>query len=202
MPFFQDLIHVPDGMQSAAWLLRPIRESDAELDHEAVMESREFLRSWEQSSWPEDNFTIDANREDLRKMETRHATKESFSYTMVNLSGTQCLGCVYVFPIDATMIARAEKSAIDGAKWTDYAAAVYFWVRKSKLMDNLDRQLLNELGAWFERNWNLKNVLVVTNEQFEQQVAMIETAGLSFKFRINDPKAEGDFLAYELGKTE
>ncbi len=47
------------------------------------MESREFLRTWNQSTWPEDDFTVEANREDMVKMEQRHVDGEAFGYTMV-----------------------------------------------------------------------------------------------------------------------
>lgn len=199
---FQKLARVPSGMRTADLVLRPIREEDAELDHEAVMESRKFLRLWEQTSWPEDDFTVQANREDLKKLEKRHAARESFAYTVVNPSEKQCLGCVYIFPIGAEMLARAHISSVGGADWSDYAAAVYFWIRKSKLGDSLDRALLDRLGPWFAQDWNFDNVLIITNEQFEQQVAMIESKGLPLRFRINDPKAAGSFLGYEIVHSE
>ena len=202
MPFIHDAIHVPNGMRTNDFVLRPIREADAELDHQAVMESREFLRTWEQSSWPEDDFTVEANREDLRKLQRRHAANESFTYTVMNLTEAQCLGCVYVFPTDANIFARAEICAIDGTNWSDYAAAVYFWIRKSRLADALDRRLLDVLGPWLAHDWRFDDFLFITNEQFEQQVEMIENAELPLAFRISDPKAEGDFLAYGVRKPE
>lgn len=160
------------------------------------MESREFLRTWEQSSWPEDSFTVEANREDLRKLERRHAAKESFTYTVMNSTEVRCLGCVYIFPIDADMFARAEISAVDGSKWSDYAAAIYFWIRKSRLADALDRRLLDAMGPWLAHDWRFDSFLFITNEQFEQQVQMIESADLPLSFCISDPKAKGAFLAY------
>src|SRR5215218_4357264 len=89
--------HASDELRTDEFLLRPIRESDAELDYDAVMESREFLRLWEQSTWPEDDFTVEANRADMAKLERRHAEGESFTYTVMNLEETRCLGCVYIF---------------------------------------------------------------------------------------------------------
>lgn len=196
MPFTDDAMPVSAGMRTEDFLLRPIRAADAELDHEAVMESREFLRTWEQSSWPEDDFTVEANREDLRKLERRHTAKEAFTYTVMNVTETRCLGCLYIFSTDAGMFRRAEISAIDRAGWSDYDAAVYFWIRKSGLADALDRRLLDALRPWLARDWRFDKVLFVTNEQFEQQVEMIVKAELPLAFRIDDPKAERDFLAY------
>lgn len=72
------------------------------------MESREYLRTWEQTGWPEDGFAVAANREDLEKLERRHADREAFTYTVMNLAETECLGCVYLMPTNARMFAGAH----------------------------------------------------------------------------------------------
>jgi hypothetical protein len=193
---FNDAFHVPAGLRTDAFLLRPIRETDAECDHEAVMESREFLRLWEQSTWPEDDFTVEANREDLAKLERRHADGESFTYTVMNLDETACLGCVYIFPIGARLFSKAQIAAVDGPEWAAYDAAVYFWVRASRLADGLDRQLVEALGPWLAQDWRIVHPLIITNEQFVQQVEMIESAGLQLRFQLTYPNEPGKSLAY------
>ena len=196
MPFDESFGPVPEGMRRDEFRLRPIGVADAELDYEAVMESREFLRAWEQSTWPEDSFTLEANRDDLQKLERRHAAKASFTYSVMNPTETQCLGCVYLFATNAVMFGRSKISPVDGALWSDYAAAVYFWIRLSRLADALDRRLLAALGRWLEEDWPFDSYLFVTNEQFTQQVAMMESAGLRLRFHIDDPNATKRFLAY------
>ena len=147
MAFNDGDFSAPAGLRTDEFLLRPILTSDAELDYEAVMESKEFLRTWEQSGWPEDDFTVEANREDMDKLERRHNERVSFTYTVMNLTETECLGCVYISPPDVPWIARAEITAVDGAQWSDYEAVVAFWVRQSRLADETDRRLLDALGG-------------------------------------------------------
>jgi hypothetical protein len=194
--FNNDDVHAPGELRTGEFLLRPILASDADLDYEAVMESKEFLRKWEQSSWPEDDFTVEANREDLDKLERRHTAGESFTYTVMNPTETQCLGCVYMFPLDAPVFTRTQISAINGAQWSEYEAAVYFWIRESRLADELDRRLLDAIGPWLKHDWRIENHLIVTNEQFEQQVAMIEGTDLRLRFRLKHPNEPGASLAY------
>ncbi len=194
--FSNDELGPPDELRTDEFLLRPILASDAELDYEAVMESKAFLRLWEQSSWPEDDFTVDANREDLEKLERRHAAGESFTYTVLNPAETQCLGCVYIFPTAARLFSKAQISAIDGARWEAYEIAVYFWTRKSRLADGLDRRLLEALGRWITHDWHLERHLVITNDQFEQQVAMIESTSLQLRFQLGFPNESGISLAF------
>lgn len=189
-------ISAPAGAQTREFVLRPLLASDAELDYEAVMESREFLRKWEQSTWPEDDFTVEANREDLMKAERRHANGDAFTYTVMNLDQTECLGCVYVLPPDAKMFTGAQVTALGADQWSDCDATVFFWVRKSRLPDGLDRALLDSLVRWFEQEWSFKGPVIVTNEQFDQQVAMIEGTDLRRRFEVKVPDDPGRYLAY------
>lgn len=186
----------PAELRTDEFLLRPIRASDAELDYEAVMESKEFLRGWEQTGWPDDDFTVDANREDLIRLERRHADGESFTYTVMGSAEASCLGCVYVFPTSARLFTKAGITAADDARWSDYELVVYFWVRGSRLRDELDRRLLGALDHWLRQEWRVEHYLVVTSERFEQQVALIESTGRRKRFEIAFTNKPGKELAY------
>lgn len=195
---FENLeLDVPAGLTTDEFVLRPIVAADAEMDHAAVMESREYLRTWEQSSWPEDDFTVDANRQDLEKLERRHTSHEAFTYTVTDPAGTECLGCVYIMATDARMFAGATITPAADRQWDDYGATVYFWVRRSRLAAGTDRALLDALRAWLARDWKLGGHLIVTNEQFTQQVDMIEHTDLRLRFTIEEANKPGRYLAYE-----
>lgn len=196
MAFNDDDFQAPEELRTDEFLLRPLRASDAELDYEALMESKAFLRLWEQSSWPADDFTVAANRDDLARHEREHIAGESFTYTVMNPSETHCLGCVYIFPTTAPMFSRPQIVATDGAQWAAYEVAFYFWVRTSRLSDGLDQRLLEALGPWFAHEWRIEHPLVVTNEQVEQQVATIEHANRQLRFRLTFPNEPGASLAY------
>lgn len=189
-------ISAPAGLQTREFVLRALLASDAELDYDAVMESRELLRKWEQSTWPEEDFTIEANGQDLLKAQRRHADGDAFTYTVMNLDESECLGCVYVLAPDAKMFKGAQVAAIGDYQWSDCDAAVFFWVRTSRLPEGLDRTLLDALIAWFEGEWSFKAPVIVTSEHFDQQVAMIEGTHLRRRFEVKVPGAPGKYLAY------
>jgi len=196
MTFSKPGLSAPSGLETREFILRPILASDAELDHEAVMESREFLRKWEQSTWPEDDFTVEANRQDMLKLERRHASGESFTYTVMNLDQSECLGCVYIFSPEGNWLSDAQVVAVDADEWSDSDAVVLFWIRESRLSGGMDRSLLDALVTWFEREWNFDAPVVMTNEQFDQQVAMIEGTDLRRRLEVKLPGDPGKYLAY------
>lgn len=196
MVFGDENITIPDGIVTNEFLIRPLLATDVELDYAAVMESKEFLRKWEQSSWPEDNFTLADNLEDLERHEREHINRESFTFTVMNPTETECLGCIYIFPRTARWLAQAETTPIGNTDWADYEAIILFWIRQSRLTEAMDRKLLDALRPWFEQGWTFDGHLFLTNEQFEQQVAMFEDANLQLQFEVKLPKHSGKDLAY------
>lgn len=83
----------------------------------------------------------------------------------------------------------------DGDRWED-GDVVDFWVRRSQLADGTDGELLAALRAWLPEVWRLDRYVVVTNEQFTQQVALIESTDLTPRFHIDEPDKPGRYLAY------
>jgi hypothetical protein len=194
--FTDSNILVPAELRTDEFVLRPIVADDAELDFAALMETREYLRLWEQSSWPEDDFTVEANRADLVGLEERHAAHRAFTYTVLDPNGTQSLGCVYIFPTSATFLAKSAVTQVGDDEWGNVDAVVYFWVRLSQMQEGLDARLLTALRAWFTDEWKLERVVYVTNEQFTQQVDLIERTDLSLKFELREPGKPGTYLVY------
>lgn len=186
----------PDELRTGEFVLRPITADDAERDHAALMETRELLRLWEQSTWPADDFTVEANREDLVGLETRHREGRAFTYTVVDPEDTVALGCVYVFPISANFLTRATVTPTADRRWAEVDAVVYFWVRASAMQNGLDARLLAALRRWFHEVWNTKRTVFVTNEQFTQQVALLESTELQLEFDLVEPEKPGAYLVF------
>lgn len=195
-PFGDPDAVVPAGLATAEFVLRPIVADDAPRDYAAVVETREQLRLWEQSSWPADDFTVEDNRADLVDLEQRHADRRAFTYTVVDPDDTECLGCVYVFPTTATFLTKASVTPVADAVWSDADAVVYFWVRASRIDTGLDARLLAALREWFGRDWGFERTVFVTSEQFAQQVALIRGTDLALQFELREPGKPGTFLVF------
>jgi hypothetical protein len=188
--------HVPDELRTAEFFLRPIVADDAALDHAALMETRGYLRLWEQSTWPEDDFTVEANRQDLAGLEQRHAEHRAYTYTVLDPVGTECLGCVYVFPTSASFLAKSTVTPVADEEWADVDAVIYFWTRLSQMEAGMDERLLAALRAWFAKEWKVGRAVYVTNEQFIQQVDLIERTDLKLKFELVEPDKPGKYLVF------
>lgn len=187
MPFTDSTEPVPAELKTEEFALRPIVADDAEMDYAAVMETREYLRLWRQSTWPKDDFTVEANREDLIDLEQRHVAHRAFTYTVLDPDGTRCLGCVYVFPTSATFLAKSTVTPVGEDEWTDVDAVIFFWARLSQMATGMDERLLAALRAWFNDEWKLEKTVYVTSEQFTQQVDLLDRTDLNLKFEVLEP---------------
>lgn len=196
MVFGNEEFTVPDGLESGQFLIRPLRTTDVKLDYDAVMETREFLRKWEQSTWPEDDFTLEDNFKDLDRHEKEHINRESFTFTVMNPDETECLGCIYIFPLTARWLSEAETTSVGETKWEDYEAVVLFWIRQSRLAEGMEQMLLETLRPWFEQAWSFNGLLYMTNALLDQQIALFEQAGMAPQVEAKLPKDDAKYLAY------
>ena len=187
MPYTGLTEPVPPELKTEEFVLRPIVVDDTEMDYAAVMETREHLRLWRQSTWPEDDFTVEADRQDLIDLEERHAAQRAFTYTVLDPDGTRCLGCVYVFPTSASFLAKSTVIPVGEDTWADVEAVVFFWVRLSQMELGMDERLLSALRAWFKDEWKLEKTVYVTSEQFTQQVDLMDRTDLTPKFELLEP---------------
>ena len=123
--------------------LRPIRESDVDLDMPAVMGSRERLWSiygaaW---GWPPAGMTREQDRVDLARHEAEIEAHESFNYALFDADESALLGCVYVDP--------PEKPGAD--------AEISWWVVDALVGTEVEAALDALVPAWIARDWPLEH---------------------------------------------
>lgn len=188
---------VPSGLRTAEFAMRPITVDDAAADYDAVMATRDLLREWEQTGWPADDFTVEANRADLEGLARRHEEGRAFTFTIRDPDDVACLGCVYVFPTEAAFLAAAHVSPLNDETWEDVDAVVYFWVRAAPSNARpLDAQLLSALRSWFREDWSLHSTVYVTSELVTHQLAVLDASGLTPLFELREEGKPARYLAY------
>ncbi len=127
--------------------LRPIREADVDIDHPAVMGSRERLwakygAAW---GWPSATMSHAEDRQDLARHEAEIAAGETFNYAILDEPETALLGCVYIDPPDAH-----SPAGID--------ALVSWWVVDDAVGTDLERALDDVVPRWLRDVWGFEAV--------------------------------------------
>lgn len=118
------------------------------LDYEALMSARVFIRDSLNSSWPDDDFTLQKNTETLENDLVAFNKRESFTFHIVNRARDQILGCVYItVPLNGK-----------------YDASVFVWVSDKYLSTPLFPNLKREIKHWIKSCWPFKKVDYSLNE--------------------------------------
>jgi RimJ/RimL family protein N-acetyltransferase len=119
--------------------LRPIRETDTDIDFPAVMGSRDSLwatfgPAW---GWPPEAMTYEHDRADLARHEREAREHKSFNYAMFDADESHLLGCIYIDP--------PERVGAD--------ADISWWVVDDELGGALDTALTEFVPRWIADAW-------------------------------------------------
>ena len=140
-PFVPTDFVTPEGLETSEFRLRMLSVNDVVKDYDAVMSSVDHCRTiWPGGKWPE-GLTLEQNLIDLGWHQKEFQTRRSFAYTVVNLSGSKVIGCVYVDP--------TRKRGHD--------AEVYLWARQSELAGGLEDRLYVAIKEWIAKDWPFKS---------------------------------------------
>ncbi len=143
-PFVPSDFEVPELLETTQLRLQPLTVNDVVRDYDAVMSSREHLRGvfGPNDTWPEDDLTLEQDLIDLGWHQKEFQRRGSFTYTVLDPSGRECLGCVYIYPTSAR----------------GYDAEVVLWVRQSAYERGLDPVLYETVRTWIAEKWPFENV--------------------------------------------
>ena len=178
--FYPSDARIPEVLQTDEFLVRPLRATDVTLDYDAVISSRAELLLGSGGTWPRDGFTLEENLADLERHEREHQDRVAFTYTVMNPTETECLGCIYLVPLERIL-------GHDGGSagyLADRTAYVTFWVRHSHLADNLDRRLLQALISWFQNEWAFLHVIFIAQQVEERQIRLFEEVGMRLLYTL------------------
>jgi hypothetical protein len=194
--FYPGDARVPAVLRTDEFLVRPLRATDVTLDYNAVISSRAELLLGSGGTWPREGFTLEENLADLERHEQEHRARVAFTYTVMNPAESECLGCIYIGPLERLFGHDGES----GEYLSDNAAYVSFWVRQSRLADRLDRRLLQALLSWFQNEWAFAHVLFIAQKIEERQIRLYEEMGLRLLYCLRPRQPFFDIVfAYLLG---
>ncbi len=142
--FVKKDLNIPEEQEFKNYKLKKLTVEYVEKDYKAVMSSKKHLRTIFSSndSWPKDDMTIEENYNDLKEHQEEFDSKIAFTYTVLSLDESECLGCVYIYP--------PVRDKTD--------ARVYLWATQEKLEEGFEEVMLNDIENWLKNYWQMKNI--------------------------------------------
>lgn len=158
---------VPVLLETEHFRIRPLKPSDVDLDYKAVMSSVEHLKGvFGRGGWPSRDLT---KEQDLRSLEMHYnqfLRREAFTFTVMNLEETECLGCIYIYP-----------SRLD-----IYKAEIIMWVTADKFAKGLDAVLFQTVKQWVQKDWPFEKVVYLGREMdWKEFFAALEEQDRKYK---------------------
>jgi hypothetical protein len=142
VPFVPDDFQPPLELVADDFVLEPLGPQHNEADHAARSSSMEHIRAtpgYPDGRWPRE-MTLEENRADLERHARDFATRSGFTYTVLDPSDRDVIGCVYIYPDR------------DG----EHDAVVLSWVRATHAA--YDAPLRELVSGWLAEAWPFERV--------------------------------------------
>ena len=135
---------VPIKLETSKLRLRMLTVNDVVKDYDAVMSSTDHLQGvfGPGSKWPTKDLTFEQDLIDLGWHQKEFQNRSSFAYTVMSLDERECLGCVYIYPLENKK----------------HDAKVLLWVRASEADTGLDKHLFDVVSKWISEKWPFTKV--------------------------------------------
>jgi RimJ/RimL family protein N-acetyltransferase len=133
---------VPRRLETPLFVLEPLGPQHNDEDYTAWSTSIDHIRrtpGWEEGSWPRP-MSLEENRRDLERHAREFESREGFTYTVLDQTGGEVVGCVYIYP-----------SRDAGAD-----AVVLSWVREASA--SLDAELWRAVSDWVADSWPFERI--------------------------------------------
>lgn len=134
----------PTSLVTREFCLEPLGSQHNESDHAAWMSSIEHIRStpgYSDGTWPpRSGMRLEDNLADLRRHADDFARRAGFTFTVLDPTDNEVIGCVYLYPSAS-------------AEWD---VTVRSWVRADKA--DLDAPLADAIARWLAADWPWQRV--------------------------------------------
>lgn len=173
---------VPERLDRPSFVLRRQRLSDNDFDYEAVMNSKELLRDWSHSSWPEDDFTLEQNAEDLAEHIGDFMDDLAYGFSIFVPSEDRLLGSLYIDPV-APFAREYRVDEAASLRLRNYDARIEYWLRCG-VSEAFERDFVEQVSRWLRDDWWFKRVAFGSRQPMEERRELYRRLGLAEGVRL------------------
>ncbi len=193
--------HVPKVCSSSRFLLEPQSLDHAELDYLAVMSSKDHLRRWSFSEWPEDSFTLEQNKKDLEAHVQEAREGLAYGFTIFSPGRDQVWGSLYLNPI---RLFESYYSLTDHDRelFTQAKVEVDYWLLEHLESDFLFQQeFTRAVQQWLRQSWGYETPLWGTRHSLTQRHIVYEALEMRERMRLKSTNPPARFMLFHSGPS-
>jgi hypothetical protein len=188
---------VPTRLETAEFVIHRQRISDNQLDYLAVMDSKETLREWSDSEWPEDDFMLEQNAEDILGHIADHEQHEDYGFSVFSPNEDRLLGSLYLNAV-APFLEHYPTDPETLKRLLEFDVRLEYWLRTGTSA-GLEKNFVQAVLTWLEASWWFKHPVFGSRRNMNSrrklyaELGMIEVAALTSKdgkrrFHFSQPK--------------
>ncbi len=146
-----NLLEVPLRLESTDFVLHRQRSSDNDLDFDAVTSSKEILREWSDSEWPEDDFSLEQNSQDIAEHVADHEQNSDYGFSIFTPNEDRLLGSLYLNAV-GPLLENYPTDPMTLARLLEFDVRVEYWLR-SGVGPDLEMRFVQAVIKWLEDAW-------------------------------------------------
>jgi hypothetical protein len=175
-------LETPIRLETADFVIHRQRISDNELDFDAVMLSKEILREWSDSEWPEDNFSLEQNAQDIAEHIADHEQNSDYGFSIFTPGEDRLLGSLYLNAV-APLLENYPTDPMTLARLLEFDIRVEYWLRAGVSPD-LELRFVQSVIKWLEDAWWFERPVfgsrkdMISRRSLYAELGMTEVAAL------------------------
>ncbi len=147
-------VDAPPCLQHPRFRAVPLRHDNAAADYAAYMASPDVIRVHSDGRWPVEGFTFADNLTLVRRHMDDHEQGLSFTFTLMDPTEVESLGCLYVNPL-RDFLERVNAPTDFVSQFTNRSAMVTFWLRQDQQDTDLAEVVVGTVHRWLSQEWQL-----------------------------------------------
>ncbi len=192
MNIFTTQFDFPKELVTSTFCLFPTNQKFYQSDYVAVMNNREMLRIWSQSSWPEDQFTPEENKADLGQHIEDNTNHTAYGYMLYSPDKSRCYGSVYLNPL-VTIANNYHCTGNEVEILNAHHARVDCWIIDHD--SDLEKEIIASLMEWFKTTWNIK-VLFSARVGLDKRINIYRELKLDMKMNLKSNTSDMTLLLF------
>lgn len=167
---------VPTTLVTSGFRLHRQRPSDNPKDYDAVMASKALLRTWSDSPWPEDDFSLQQNAEDLAGHIEDFEHDLAYGFSIFTPNESRLIGSLYLDPV-APFIDDYAVDEATATRLSEFDVRLEYWLRHDA-ESTFEETFVRAVLAWLEDAWWFQRPVFGSRRAMTARRALYEALGL------------------------
>ncbi len=167
---------VPVTLVTPSFRLHRQRPGDNLKDYDAVMASKALLRTWSDSPWPEDDFSLQQNAEDLAGHIEDFGRDLAYGFSIFTPDESRLIGSLYLDPV-APFLDDYAVDETTAARLLGFDVRLEYWLRRGTKRD-FEEDFVREVLVWLKDAWWFHCPVFGSRRAMTARRALYEALGL------------------------